>query len=166
MVTRAVLCYVFNDNKVLLARKNKGFGVGKINAPGGKIEKDEDIFNAARRELMEEAGITPLNLKYRGILLFFFGKDKLKPDWIVYVLTANKFVGSIKESDEIKPFWIDIDKIPYENMWEDDRYWLPWLLNNRLFKGVFVFDETASKLLKASVLEIDEKELLIYLDKR
>ena len=164
MTIKAILCYILRDSKVLLARKNRGFGAGKINAPGGKLGENENIFDAARRELMEETGIKPLNLKYQEILLFFFGLGKQYPDWIVYVLTSNNFTGKIRESDEIKPFWIDIDKIPYNDMWEDDRYWLPWLLNNRLFKGIFIFDEKAERLLKASVLEVDEKELQKYLD--
>lgn len=46
------------NKKVLLGMKRRGFGVGKYNGYGGKQEKNEDITTCARRELLEECGIT------------------------------------------------------------------------------------------------------------
>ena len=33
------------------------------------------------------------------------------------------------------------NNIPYENMWADDKYWLPLLLSGRKFRGNFHFNE-------------------------
>jgi len=35
----------------------------------------------------------------------------------------------MKESEEIKPFWFDLENIPYKKMWEFDKHWLPRILN-------------------------------------
>ena len=40
----------------------------------------------------------------------------------------------------MKPRWFNINEIPYEEMWPDDQYWLPLLLNGKLFRGKFEFN--------------------------
>ena len=40
-VDRATLIFVRQDDQVLLIRKKRGLGAGKINAPGGRIEAGE-----------------------------------------------------------------------------------------------------------------------------
>ena len=44
------------------------------------------------------------------------------------------------ETEEATPIWAPVDRIPYEQMWEDDYLWLPLLLRGRRFSGRFVFD--------------------------
>ena len=51
------------------------------------------------------------------------------------------FLGVPRESDEMKPEWFDENQIPYNKMWDDDKYWLPILLDGKMFKGKFLFDE-------------------------
>jgi 8-oxo-dGTP pyrophosphatase MutT (NUDIX family) len=41
--------------------KKRGFGHGKYNGFGGKVEKSETISQAAIREMYEESGIKPIN---------------------------------------------------------------------------------------------------------
>ena len=43
---------------VLLAMKKRGFGVGKWNGVGGKVERGEAIGDAVLREANEEIGVT------------------------------------------------------------------------------------------------------------
>ena len=78
---KAVLCHIVKDDKVLLIKKAKGFGAGKWNAPGGKIEPNEKPLEAAKREVLEETGLVVRPKKY-GIIEFFCG-DKL--EWLVHV---------------------------------------------------------------------------------
>jgi 8-oxo-dGTP pyrophosphatase MutT (NUDIX family) len=41
--------------------KKRGFGNGKYNGFGGKVENGETIQQAAIRETIEESGLTPLD---------------------------------------------------------------------------------------------------------
>ena len=56
---RKVLTLVLlrEENRVLLGMKKRGFGVGKWNGFGGKLEPGETVVEAAARELEEESGL-------------------------------------------------------------------------------------------------------------
>jgi hypothetical protein len=44
------------------------------------------------------------------------------------------------ETDEAKPFWTELSKIPYNQMWQDDPHWLPLVVDGTKFRGFFVFE--------------------------
>ena len=45
------------SSRVLLGMKKRGFGMGKYNGFGGKLEPGETMPECARRELFEESGL-------------------------------------------------------------------------------------------------------------
>lgn len=51
------LCMVMKDGKLLLGMKKRGFGMGRWNGFGGKVEAGESIEEAAKREVFEESGL-------------------------------------------------------------------------------------------------------------
>ena len=53
------LLFLIKDDsqEILLAMKKRGFGEGKFNCTGGKIEEGETIPQAAIREAKEEIGV-------------------------------------------------------------------------------------------------------------
>lgn len=133
----ANLCFVMRDGQILLIRKKRGLGAGKINGPGGRIEKGETALAAAIRETQEEIGVTPIQLEQVGELFFQF-TDGYKLH--VAVFAAGGCEGNLCETDEATPIWTDINAIPYHEMWQDDPYWLPLLIARVGFRGYFVFD--------------------------
>lgn len=133
----AVICYIFKDDKVLLINKKTGLGAGKVNAPGGRIEPAEMAIEAAVREVQEETGLTPLNLKEVGQLSFIF-KDGYSLKGIVYF--ADDCTGDMGETEEADPFWQSVDEIPYDKMWVDDKLWLPLAMSGKYIRGRFIFD--------------------------
>ncbi|MCP5842996.1 NUDIX domain-containing protein, partial [Klebsiella pneumoniae] len=58
---RRTLLFLRRDDELLLAMKKRGFGAGKWNGVGGKIEAGETIEDALVRECQEEINVTPLN---------------------------------------------------------------------------------------------------------
>lgn len=68
----ATLVFVTRGARILLIRKKRGLGAGKINAPGGRLEPGETPLQAAIRETQEELHITPKQLTYAGENLFQF----------------------------------------------------------------------------------------------
>src|SRR5512136_179536 len=43
---RANLCFVIRDGQILLIRKKRGLGAGKMNGPGGRLEAGETALAA------------------------------------------------------------------------------------------------------------------------
>ncbi len=143
----ATLCHIISDRKVLLLRKSKGlFGEGRWNGPGGKLREKETPGDCAIREVREETGLSVSSINQHGVLKFYFGHKK-QVDWIVYVFLVDSFSGSIKSSSEGEIRWFSLQEIPYGQMWEDDKFWLPLLIAGKRFRGVFHFDRDGTRLL-------------------
>ena len=60
------LMFLINEGKILLGMKKRGFGAGKYNGFGGKVEAGETIAQAAVRETIEECGLKPLDAALQG----------------------------------------------------------------------------------------------------
>jgi 8-oxo-dGTP diphosphatase len=91
----ATLLFVVRDGEILLIRKKRGLGAGKINGPGGRIEPGETALDAAVRETREELGIEALSPELRGELHFQFLDD--------YSLHCSVFVRRILSGSRLKP---------------------------------------------------------------
>ncbi|REJ84131.1 MAG: 8-oxo-dGTP diphosphatase [Acidobacteria bacterium] len=135
---RATLTFVRRGDEVLLIRKKRGLGAGKINGPGGKLDPGESFAESAVREVEEELLVTPTGLERAGTLAFQFVDGY---GIFVAVFTASGLHGTARETDEATPLWTPIDRIPYAEMWKDDELWLPWMFAGRRFAGRFVFDD-------------------------
>lgn len=136
-VHQATLVFVEHQGQVLLIRKKRGLGAGKINGPGGKLDAGETPLQCAVREVQEELCITPTRLENAGELRFQFIDDYAIH---VHVFVASGFVGTPTETDEAIPLWFTPDSIPYEQMWADDEIWLPNVLGGQWVTGRFIFD--------------------------
>jgi len=132
------LCIIHKGNKILLGMKKRGFGVGRWNGFGGKPKVGEKIEETAKREISEEAKIKVASVEELGIINFEYD---INPDVLeVHIFKVTDFTGLPEETEEMKPEWFDIDKIPFKNMWPDDQYWMPLFLKNKKFKGKFIFE--------------------------
>jgi len=134
---RAAEVLVVQSQSVLLIRKKRGLGAGKINGPGGRLEAGETVEACAIREVQEELRVTPLCVEWSGEHRIQF-LDGLSIHLDVF--RADAVQGTPTETDEALPLWFPLDRIPYEEMWADTRVWLPWLLARKRFSGRFVFD--------------------------
>ena len=136
-VDPATLVFVITGRRILLIRKKRGLGAGKVNGPGGRLEAGESFDACAVREVREELGVTPLHLVQLGRHAFQFVDGY---STFVHVYRAEDLHGTPVETDEAEPLWFELDAIPFDEMWEDDRYWLPLVINGRRFTGRWIFD--------------------------
>jgi len=135
----ATLCYPIVDGELLLIRKQRGLGEGNIVGPGGKIEPGERPLVAARREVREELRVEPTGVEKCGEFGFHFRDDTPDEDSMyVHVFTADDIEGMPEVTEEAVPEWYDAEDVPYEEMWVDDRIWLPHLVDGETFRGEFV----------------------------
>ncbi len=147
---RATLAFVLRRDEILLIRKKRGLGAGKINGPGGRLDAGESALECAIREVREELHVTPRDLEHSGTLLFQFVEGYALH---VEVFRAFAHDGEARETDEAVPLWTPIDAIPFDEMWADDQLWFPHMLAGRSFHGYFLFD---GDTLLDHVLEVEE----------
>lgn len=131
--------------------KKRGFGVGRWNGFGGKIEQGETVEEATMRELSEEVGIQGGKLEKMGVLEFSFQNDPKVLE--VHIFKLTDFIGDPIETEEMKPKWFSNSEIPFYQMWSDDEYWFPLFLQGKLFKGAFLFDKPSDAEYSAKILD-------------
>ena len=132
--------------KILLAMKKRGFGKGRWNGVGGKIDLekgDKGVLCSAIRETEEEIGVKIKDPERVAVMNFHFPEVPKEKDFDqqVHVFLVKDWTGEPKETEEMTPKWFNLDKIPFDQMWYDDKHWLPHVLEEKKLKAKFVFDK-------------------------
>ncbi len=131
---------------------------GKWNGLGGKFEPGESPWQAASREVFEEAGLLLPEDQYRwlGTLQFPLFKPHKNEDWWCVVLTAQldepiaeRVSNGDRLSDEGALYWVPVSKVIDLPLWEGDRQFLPHVLSGQVFQGTLWYE---GQSLKRSVL--------------
>lgn len=139
------LCEVVSGRRLLLKLATRGISIGKWNGLGGKIEKGESPEESAVREVKEESGIVPSGIERWGRIDFYRG-SRARKFGDAYLFVVDKFSGVPSSGEEGEVRWFQYEKIPYERMWDDDKYWLPLLLQGYRFSMEFVYDARMEKV--------------------
>lgn len=121
------LCLAVRNGEVLLGMKKRGFGMGRWNGFGGKVEAGETIEEGAKREMQEECGVVIETMEKVGIHEFEFEKKPARNASSndvggrgeileVHVFRVDTWSGEPMETEEMRPEWFTIDAIPYDEM--------------------------------------------------
>ena len=114
------LCYLEKDGKYLMlhrVKKQNDVNRDKYIGVGGKFEEGESPEECARREILEETGLTAGKLNYRGIVTF---DCPPYPTDHMHLFTCTDFQGTLKECDEGNLEWIDKTELKNLPLWEGD----------------------------------------------
>lgn len=139
------LLFLEQGSKVLLARKGRKVGAGKLNGYGGKPDPGESLPEAACRETKQETGngiiCKPEDLELRACIDFYYAENDTDiPDHRVYMYVTSVFTGTAHETEEMKdPQWYERDSIPYSDMLPADRLFVPKILAGETFTGTVSF---------------------------
>lgn len=141
------LGYVLSTDKthVLLIHRNAkrhDDHLGKYNGLGGKMHKDEDVYTAMRREILEEAGIEATKMSLRGTINWTGFGPKLE-SWLGFIFLIEAFTGTpLKKCEEGDLEWVPLNNLHKLPMWEGDKYFLPLLFDQypKPFHGFMPYD--------------------------
>ena len=121
------LVFIAREDRVLLLRGSpqKRIWADKYNGIGGHIERDEDIYSAAQREVREETGLEVESLRLAGLINI----DGDQPTGIMlFVFTAQSRSGDPIPSEEGSLEWFARDQLAQIDLVED----LPTILPRAL----------------------------------
>lgn len=149
------LVFLRREGEVLLAMKKRGFGAGRWNGVGGKLELGETVEEALMRETREEIGVRLTSCEKVAQIRFqemFKGEPTIMN---VSVYTAHEWSGEPVETEEMRPEWFKLNEVPYADMWPDDEYWLPLVLSGQKLRAEFELD--ANDHIKSHDVRVVEK---------
>ena len=146
------LCYIEKDGAYLMmhrVKKENDINKDKWVGIGGKFESEETPFECVYREIKEETGVTPRNLRYRGIVTFIsdlFGTEYM------HLFTAKGYDGTLNYAcKEGNLEWIKKEDLYSLPVWEGDKIFFRLLETESSFfslKLVYMGDKLISHKLE------------------
>ena len=127
------LCYIEKDGCYLMlhrVRKKQDVNAGKWIGVGGHFEENESPEECLVREVREETGLCLETWRFRGIVTFM---AKGWPTEYMCLFTADAPEGEVLDCEEGELCWIPKGEIMNLNLWEGDRIFLRFLLEERGF---------------------------------
>lgn len=121
------LCFVTYDDDVLLLKgaPDKPIYPNKYNGVGGHVERDEDVFSAAAREIREETGLEPEELTLCGIVNIDVGAES---GIGLFIFRARARTRAVRASVEGRLQWVPAANVDTLDLVEDLPILLPRVL--------------------------------------
>ena len=122
------LVFITRDDRVLLLRgaASKRIWANKYNGIGGHVERDEDIYTAALREVREETGLDVEALRLVGLINI---DGDQASGILLFVFTAESPAGEPIASEEGTLEWVPRDQLTRFDLVEDLTTILPRALD-------------------------------------
>jgi 8-oxo-dGTP diphosphatase len=145
------LVFLLRGNAILLVKiaVDRGAWAGLYNGVGGHIEVGENPHSAATREIQEETGIVPDDLRLCGVINVHTGSS---PGIGIHVFVGEVEIEELQTSKEGEPKWISLEKLNDYPLVADLPYVIPRALDayrkRQTFCGLTTFDESGQPILQ------------------
>ena len=103
MIILTNMCLIRNGNMILVQNRTKKDWPG-LTLPGGKVEKDESVYQSVLREVYEETGLRLLSAKDVGYIEWLIDGDR----HLCILFESESYEGELKSNDEGEDLFIDI----------------------------------------------------------
>ncbi len=156
----ATLGYVLSPDgaSVLMIHRNTrpdDLHYGKYNGLGGKVDDNEDIVAAMRREIQEEAGIVVQSPALRGTISWpGFGREGQA--WFGFIFRIDAWSGTPAAGNHEGTLeWVPLARLHDLNLWDSDRLWLDMVFDPSpaTFHGIMPY--AAGKMLSWSYTRLN-----------
>jgi 8-oxo-dGTP diphosphatase len=153
----AVLILLRAADQYLLLLRNKEPNKGKYQPVGGKMEAFEDPLTAAARETFEETGLSPADIRFKGMLVETSPADY---NWTVFVYLAEIEAVAVPECNEGSLEWVPLSRLCEIPTPLTDLYIYKYIAENKPFFFNAVYDKN-DELLRMT----EEFEKISIIDK-
>ena len=130
---QTTLCYLERDGCYLMLhriRKAHDENHDKWIGVGGKLEDHESPEDCARREVLEETGLTLTDWRYCGLITFV--SDRWETEYM-HLFHATGFTGALRDCDEGVLEWVPVEQVNALPAWEGDKIFLALMQQGRPF---------------------------------
>ena len=144
------LCYIVQDERVLLLQRANPPHAGLWSAPGGKAEHGESPYDTVIREVFEETG---LHIDAPKLIAIQTSVDVAYPvHWMLFIYLVQNFSGDLIQTSEGLLSWHNIAAVPsLPRPYPDTLYW-PYVTEERsgVWQGKVVYN-TPENLVEEAV---------------
>ena len=107
--------YAIRNGKFLIGKRLNSHGENSYACPGGHMEFGETWEETAKREFLEETGLTVENPRFLGITNDIFEKDNKHYITISVIVDCPNGKPEILEPNKCSGwYWVDLDTLPKE----------------------------------------------------
>jgi len=105
--------FVLKDGKILLGKRKNAHGKGTWCLPGGHLEFNEELEECAKREVLEETGVSIKNIRFATITNDMFRKEG--KHYITIFMLSDYDSGEVKvmEPEKCEKWdWFEWNNLP------------------------------------------------------
>jgi 8-oxo-dGTP diphosphatase len=129
LIVPRTLCFILNGDDILLMKRapHKRIFPNRYNGVGGHIERDEDPYSSAKREILEETGLHVRDLRLCAVYNIDTGEISGIMLFVFVGYSASREI--VTDTEEGTLHWVPLTELGQLDLVEDLLLILPRILN-------------------------------------